>query len=178
MTKDELIAALQANFDFVGDPKAGNVEKASGGTVDHWAVPVFRRVGDRLDRQWVHYYIAPDLLAYWQDRDPTAKPPPPPLTFGQRVMAFIKEKVADGTVRDVVVSSLSEEWERAQITALMADNTTKRALVRVGAGDKLVIEIIVPGVPARVPMAGEEFLDAAQVPGVWQRFSAWLRQER
>lgn len=144
MTKAECLVILAEKFYQVlsvnpqGDPEAG---------VQWYLVGVFDRTEDEtgLLRKNIPIYVENEGLAtevaYWGPAEP--KPDPPTeIPFQAKIENFIKEKVDDGTIIYGRVLDINLTIRKARVEAILADRTTKLALIEEDAAGDLALTVL------------------------------------
>lgn len=139
MNKAELLTSLETKFHVVLTPELQNTEKG----IAFYLVGVFDLdVGiDAITRQNIGFYVEEEgeagETAYWSQREPKAVVSPP--QFVSDVVAFITEKIGDGTLLAGYVQAVDELNETATVNAYLPGTppTGKRVLVFRGAGNAI-----------------------------------------
>ena len=67
--------------------------------------------------------------AFWGNLEPNPTKPEPVPTYTDRVNTFIASKITDGTIRFAYIEQISDNTQKALVTAIMSDKTEKKAII-------------------------------------------------
>lgn len=126
MNKDELIEALNTKFYAVDEAGIHEGKTEAGITV--WGIGVFDLVNGVVAKKNLTFYTK-DNKAYWGNSEPNPTIPIPDPTFTNRVSIYIASKITDGTIRFAYIEQISDDTQKALVTAIMIDKTEKKAII-------------------------------------------------
>ena len=90
MTKQQLLDTItNSGWNIINNRQTG-VE----GNLEHWAVSIYKKDGDVILRQWIHYYIE-NGKAYWQDRNPFKTEAPTPAQIKETELTRLQTKAKE-----------------------------------------------------------------------------------
>jgi hypothetical protein len=126
MNKQELIDALKLKFYAVDEAGINEGKTEVGITV--WGIGVFDKTGDVVAKKNLMFYTK-GTDAFWGVAEPNPTIPTPVPIFTDRVNTFIASKITDGTIRFAYIEQVSDNTQKALVTAIMSDNTEKKAII-------------------------------------------------
>ncbi len=137
MTKTQLIDKLKEKFSIVLQEEEGAME----GNIKHWQIPVIDKVGDVMQRQWVHFYTQ-GTEAYWQNSEPKPEVVAPSLGLAERVNSFIITKISDGTIKFASIKEINEKAKKVLVETIKQDKTKVQAIISEDAMGDFSIELL------------------------------------
>lgn len=139
MTKTQLITALQSKYADVelDETKWVIFKIGTPSYIDHIAmgIPVLDTEGDSKTENLVAIWRK-DSDYYWKMGEPKAN------GIVQRMNTFINSKITDGTVKFASIEKYNPDKKVATVYAIMADKTTKTALLKEGNVGEFTIEVL------------------------------------
>ena len=127
MNKDELIAELNTRFFAVDEAGLYEGDTIAGITV--WQIRVFDNVNGVMKRPTLTFYTKGDVDAFWGNSEPNPPAPTLVITFTDRTNTFIASKITDGTIKFAYIEQISDNTQKALVTAIMSDKTEKQAII-------------------------------------------------
>lgn len=127
MNKDELIAELGERFHTVDIDGLYKGDTIAGITV--WQIRVFDNVNGIMSRPTLSFYTDLEDNAFWGNSEPNPTISIPDPTFIDRVSVFIASKITDGTIKFAYIEQISDNTQKALVTAIMSDKTEKKAII-------------------------------------------------
>ena len=126
MNKQELIDALNTKFFAVDEAGIHEGKTEAGITV--WGIGVFDKTGDVVAKKNLMFYTK-GTDAFWGVSEPNPTIPTPDPTFANRVNIYIASKITDGTIKFAYIEQISDNTQKALVTAIMSDKTEKKAII-------------------------------------------------
>lgn len=126
MNKQELIEALNTKFYAVDEVGIHEGKTEAGITV--WGIGVFEKTGDVITKKNLMFYTK-DTDAFWGVSEPNPTIPTPKPTFTDRVNVYIASKITDNTIKFAYIEQISDNTQKALVTAIMYDKTEKKAII-------------------------------------------------
>lgn len=139
MNQENLISKLKERFYAVDE--AGIHEGDTIGGITVWQIRVFEVIDDVMKRLTLTFYTK-DEDAFWGNSEPKPDIPVPDPTFTDRTNAFIATKITDDTIKFGYIVELSEITQKAMISAVMPDNSTKNVIVSEDEEGTFTIEVL------------------------------------
>jgi len=131
MKKQEIIDTLATRFYKVPEPE--QIDEKFG--IKEYRLYPWAKEGDNIYKQYVSFCVEnegePTESAYWSGQEPKK---PIMETFTMRTLAYIKEKVLDGTIKYGYLVSSNDELGKGIGVAITPANVKKDILLKETAG--------------------------------------------